>query len=73
MSEAVALVGPEHETTCAALYTVAPYDGGAGYPHLYFRVRDVYLVLPAYQNLGERVVIAFKGTASHDTMHISTF
>ena len=73
MAEAVTLVGPEHEAACTALYAVAPFDGGEGRPHLYFRVRDVYLVLPARWNLGESLVIAFEGTVSYDTLHVSTF
>ena len=73
-ADAVALVGSEHGAVCNALYAVAPFDGDAPeHPYLYYRVRDVYLVVPAYRYLGEGLVIAFKATISYETMHLSSF
>lgn len=72
MGEVVALIGPEHAEACAELQALGPLDAVAD-PFLYFQVRDVYLVVPAYLNLGESLIVTFKGEISYGTMHLSTF
>ena len=71
--EAVALVGPEHESTCVAINAINPFLRDGRLRRVYFRVRDVYLSVPAYRYLGEELIIAFKGNVSYDTMHLSSF